>query len=208
MRVEERNRLEQELQELCGRGEVNKAVELALRGYGPQLRGLMAAILQDEQRVQEAYSLFCECLVKGLPDFRWESSFRTWSQRMARNACFKLVNAPAVRHPHVSLSSVSERSMGRRYSTVRPWQRTTVKERFRGLMERLEPHEQRLLRLRVEQRLSWPEVVREMSEPGPPMTNEVRDRKAAALRQQFQRLKSHLRDLAIQEGLVTPETRS
>lgn len=204
MQVDERKRLEDALQALCARGEFNRAVEQALLGYGPELRRLIGAVLRDEAQAQEAFSLFSECLLKGLPGFRWECSFRTWSQRMARNACFKVMNAPAVRHPHVSLSAISARSArsASRHSTMRPWQRSTVKDRFRSLRERLEPEQQRLLMLRVEQRLSWPEVVRAMSGSDESMTSEVRARKAAALRQQFQRLKVQLRALAVQEGLI------
>ena len=201
MQVDARNRLENDLQALCARGEYNRAVEQALLGYGPELRRLVGAVLRDEAQAQEAFSLFCECLLKGLPDFRWECSFRTWSQRMARNTCFKVLNAPAVRHPHVSLSAISARSASR-HSTTRPWQRSTVKDRFRSLRARLEPEQQRLLMLRVDQRLSWPEVVRAMSDSDESMTSEMRARRAAALRQQFQRLKAQLRTLAIQEGLI------
>jgi RNA polymerase sigma-70 factor (ECF subfamily) len=180
---------------------MNRAVEHALRGYGPEFRRLMAAILRDEGRVQDAFSLFCECLLKGLPDFRWESSFRTWANRMARNCCYKVVNAPAVRHKHVSLSALPERPVAR-HSSTNPWLRTTMKDRFRSLRERLDPQEQRLLVLRVEQRLPWPEVVQMMSEPGESMTCEMRTRKATAMRQQFQRIKTRLRSLAIAEGLL------
>ncbi|WP_244237400.1 RNA polymerase sigma factor [Corallococcus llansteffanensis] len=201
MQIEERRRLEDDLQALCARGEYNRAVEQALIAYGPELRRLMGAVLRDEAQAQEAFSLFCECLLKGLPEFRWESSFRTWSQRIARNVCFKLLNAPAVRHRHVSLSAISARSAPRR-STTRPWQRSTVKDRFRALCERLDPEQQKLLVLRVDQKLSWPEVVRAMSDSDESMTSEQQARRATALRQQFQRLKAQLRALAIEEGLI------
>ncbi|WP_347402608.1 RNA polymerase sigma factor [Corallococcus macrosporus] len=193
--------MEDDLQALCARGEYNLAVEQALSAYGPELRRLMGAVLRDEVQAQEAFSLFCECLLKGLPEFRWESSFRTWSQRIARNVCFKVLNAPTVRHRHVSLSEISARSAPRR-STTRPWQRSTVKDRFRSLCERLDPEQQKLLVLRVDQKLSWPQVVRALSDSGESLTDEQQARKAAALRQQFQRLKAQLRALAIEEGLI------
>jgi RNA polymerase sigma-70 factor (ECF subfamily) len=200
--------LEDAIQQLCGRGEVNRAVEQALRGYGPEIRQKIGAILRNDAQAHDAFSLFCESLLKGLPDFRWECSFRTWAQRLAHNSCFKLLNAPAVRHPHVGLSALSARSAGR-YSSTNPWQRTTLKTRFRALRERLDPAQQRLLVLRVDQGLSWPEVARRMSDSQEPVTKEMRIRQAAALRQQFQRLKGQLRALAIQEGLIAlPDTRA
>ncbi|QSQ22882.1 sigma-70 family RNA polymerase sigma factor [Pyxidicoccus parkwayensis] len=180
---------------------MNRAIERALLGYGPELRRLVGAIVRDDAQAHDAFSTFCECLLKGLPDFRWECSFRTWAQRMARNTCFKLLNAPPQRHPHVSLSEVPVRA-AERLSSMRPWQCTTVKNRFRALREQLDPEQQRLLELRVDRRLSWPEVARLMCASEAPVTSELRARQAAALRQQFQRLKAHLRSLALQEGLI------
>jgi RNA polymerase sigma-70 factor (ECF subfamily) len=196
--------LEEELQDLCRQGEVNQAVEQALRGYGPEIRRLMMGVLQNEDRAQDAFSLFSEFLLKGLPGFRWESSFRTWAQRMARNACFKLVNAPAIRHRHVSLSAVPEQPMAR-HSTTCPWQRTPVKARFRALREKLEPQEQRLLELRVDQQLQWPQIVQLLAASNEPVTGELLARRATALRQQFQRVKNRMRTLARQEGVIAPD---
>lgn len=204
MRTTDRKQWEDEIRDLCRQGKLNLAVEQTVRGFGPEIRRLMTAVLQDEARVQDAFGLFCEGLVRGLPRFRWESSLWTWAQRMARNACFKQVNASAVRRRHVGLSSAPELPAGR-HSTTRPWQRTGVKERFRGLWNRLEPHERQLLELRVDQQLAWPEVVRRMTASGESMSSEARARRAAALRQQFQRTKSRLHALALQEGLTTSD---
>gem|GEM_PF-4054998 len=46
--MNERDRLEDEIQALCKNGELNRAVERALRGYGPELRRMMGAILRDD----------------------------------------------------------------------------------------------------------------------------------------------------------------
>ncbi|WP_347402451.1 sigma-70 family RNA polymerase sigma factor [Corallococcus macrosporus] len=201
MQADNQTRWDDEIHDLCRRKQMNQAVELAVRGYGPEVRRLMFAILQDDARVQDAFGLFCEGLVKGLPRFRWESSLWTWIQRMARNACYKQVNAAAVRYPHLRLSEAPEQPAGRR-SLTDPWQRTLVKERFRALRRKLEPQQQRLLELRLDQRLPWTEVVRLMATAEEPLTQEAQARRAAALRQQFQRAKSHLRSLAVQEGLL------
>jgi RNA polymerase sigma-70 factor (ECF subfamily) len=57
----------------------------------------------------------------------------------------------------------------------------------------------------VDQRLSWEEVARVMSEGEEALTDAALKRKAAALRQQFQRIKTHLRSLAQEEGLIASE---
>jgi RNA polymerase sigma-70 factor (ECF subfamily) len=202
MQLEEREKLELEIHELCQRGDMAGAVERALEGYGQEIMRLMASVLHDYERSRDAFSLFSENLLKGLSGFRWESSFRTWAYRLARNACYQVMHAPAGREQPVSMSAMPDEAHKPR-SETRPWQRTSVKERFRALRESLDPRERMLLLLRVDQRLSWEEVARVMEEGDTPMASAELKRKAAALRQQFQRIKTHLRSMAEEEGLVS-----
>lgn len=202
MQLEEREKLEQEIRALCEQGKLAEAVEQALEGYGQEIMRLMASVLHDYERSRDAFSLFSENLLRGLPGFRWESSFRTWAYRLARNACYQVMHAPAGREQPVSMSALPDEAVKAR-SETRPWQRTSVKERFRALRESLEPQERMLLLLRVDQRLSWEEVARVMSEGEEDLSDAALKRKAAALRQQFQRIKLHLRALAQEEGLIS-----
>jgi RNA polymerase sigma-70 factor (ECF subfamily) len=204
MQLEEREKLEQEIQELCRQGDMAGAVERALEGYGQEIMRLMASVLHDYERSRDAFSLFSENLLRGLPGFRWESSFRTWAYRLARNACYQVMHAPAGREQPMSISRLPDEALKPR-SETRPWQRTSVKERFRALRESLDPQERMLLLLRVDQRLSWEEVARVMSDGDgeEALTDAGLKRRAAALRQQFQRIKTHLRTLAQEEGLIT-----
>ena len=59
-----------------------------------------------------------------------------------------------------------------------------------------------LLMLRVDQRLAWEEVARVMAETDEPLSALELKKRAAALRQQFQRLKTRLRTLAEEDGLI------
>ena len=202
MHADERELMEREIQALLERGDLAGSVERALQGYGQEILRLMTAMLHDPDRGRDAFSVFSENLLRGLPGFRWESSFRTWAYRLARNACVQVMRSPAVRREQpVSMSAMPEEPFAAR-SDTRPWQRTSVKERFRALRESLEPQERLLLSLRVDQRLSWEEVARVMAEAEEPLPADALKRRAAALRQQFQRVKEHLRALAEQEGLV------
>ena len=202
MQLEEREKLEQDIQGLCKQGDLAAAVERALEGYGQEIMRLMASVLHDYERSRDAFSLFSENLLRGLPGFRWESSFRTWAYRLARNACYQVMHAPAGREQPVSMSALPDEALKPR-SETRPWQRTSVKERFRALRESLDPEARMLLLLRVDQRLSWEEVARVMVEGDAPPTDAELKRKAAALRQQFQRIKTHLRSMAEEEGLIS-----
>jgi RNA polymerase sigma-70 factor (ECF subfamily) len=199
----DRDALEQEVRTLCEKGDMGAAVERTLQGYGRELLRLMHSVLHQPDLARDAFSLFCENLLKGLPGFRWESSLRTWSYRLARNACYQVMHTPSAREQPMSISALPDQVQQHRSETS-PWQRTSVKERFRQLREKLKPEERMLLMLRVDQRLSWTEIARVMEEGGEPVTAAALPKRAAALRQQFQRLKTHLRELAEQEGLVPP----
>ncbi|MFY0575280.1 RNA polymerase sigma factor [Cystobacter fuscus] len=93
----DREQLEQDIRELCLRGDTGRAVERALQGYGVEIMRLIASVMHNPEQANDGFSLFCENLLKGLPGFRWESSFRTWAYRLARNACYQLMHAPAAR---------------------------------------------------------------------------------------------------------------
>ena len=200
----ERQQLEQEVRALCEREDIGGAVERTLQGYGREILRLMHSVMHQPDAARDAFSLFSENLFKGLPKFRWESSLRTWSYRLARNACYQVMHAPSAREQPMSLSALPEQELHPRTET-HPWQRTSVKERFRQLREQLKPEERMLLMLRVDQRLSWAEIARVMAEAEEGAGSEPVARRAAALRQQFQRLKTHLRELAVKEGLLSPE---
>ena len=199
----DRERLEQDIRELCRAGDTGHAVERALQGYGMEIMRLIASVMHNSEQAKDAFSLFCENLLKGLPGFRWESSFRTWAYRLARNACYQLLHAPSSREMPVTSSGLPEQPLTPR-SDTRPWQRTSVKERFRALRESLEPEERMILMFRVDQRLPWTEVARVMWDQDEPPTRAALNRKATSLRQQFQRIKTHLRTLAIEQGLIEP----
>jgi RNA polymerase sigma-70 factor (ECF subfamily) len=198
--VAAREQVEAQLHAHCLQGEYSQAVELAMRAYGPEIRRLMASVLHHPELAKDAFSLFSENLLKGLPGFRWESSFRTWAYRLARNACYHQLHTPASREQPVSEPAANEAQ--RQRTDTQPWRRTVVKERFRALREQLEPHERMLLMLRVDQRLPWTEIARVMAEPDESVTRDALNRRATALRQQFQRVKARLRSLAIEQGVV------
>ena len=67
MQEVDRKKLEEEVRDLCQRGEVGQAVEQVLQGHGKEIQRVMSGILREAVRVQDAYSIFCERLLKGLP---------------------------------------------------------------------------------------------------------------------------------------------
>jgi RNA polymerase sigma-70 factor, ECF subfamily len=204
MQPSERPMLEEQLRGLCARGELARAAGMALEAYGPEIARLMVSVLRDRALAEDAFGAFCERLLKGLPGFRWESTLRTWAYQLARNTCYQMLKS-AARREEPADEPVSPEAAHRERSATRPWQRTDVKDRFRALRERLDLDERMLLALRVDRHLSWTEVAELMAEPENRPGGESLERRAAALRQQFQRLKVRLRALAIEEGLIEGE---
>lgn len=201
MQEADRKKLEKEVRGLCQQGAVGRAVERVLQGHGLEIQRVMSGILRDEVRVQDAYGIFCERLLKGLPGFRGEGQLWMWLNRMARNACLQLLKAPAGREVPVSDSQFPDQARPERSQTP-PWQQAAMKERFRALRERLQPQDRLLLALRLDQQLSWREVARRMAGPQEPLTEEALNRKSTSLRQQFQRAKARLHALAMEDSLL------
>lgn len=201
----EREELEREIQELCRRNEHGQAIERALQGYGSQLQRLVMSVLHDHDLAMDAYSRFCENLMKGLPGFLWQCSFQAWACRLARNTCYQVRHTPAARREQVRSPSHFSEMAHRPRTETNPWQRSSVKGRFQLLRARLSSQERMLLRLRVDQGLPWPEVARAIAGAEKSLTGEQLHRKAAALRQQFVSVKVRLRQLALEEGLIDPE---
>ena len=201
MREVERKKLEEEVRCLCQQGAVGKAVERVLQGHGLEVQRVMSGILRDEVRVQDAYGIFCERLLKWLPGFRGEGQLWMWLNRMARNSCLQLLKAPGRREVPVSDSQFPDQARPERSQTPL-WQQDAMKERFRALRESLQPQDRMLLALRLDQKLSWREVARRMSGPQGALTEEALNRRATTLRQQFQRAKARLRALAMEDSLL------
>ena len=196
MEASGRKKLEAELKALCRAGAYQRAAELALSGYGPSIRKLMRVTFHDDSLVDDAFSSFSEALLTSLPGFRWESSFRTWIYSVARNVCSAVLRSISSRERPLTEGGLDDRPMPERTAT-QPWLRTEIKSRFRALQERLSPHEQRILALRLDRGLPWPEVARAMADQE--LSAEELEKRAAVLRQQFQRIKARLRELALDE---------
>jgi RNA polymerase sigma-70 factor (ECF subfamily) len=197
-----RQELEQRIHELWRRGETGHAVQAALEGYGPEFMRLLGSILHDREQTRDAYSTLTERLLTDLPAFRWECSFRTWAYQVARHLAYRMAASPAARELPVSLGAFRDEVQPER-SLPKPWLQSTVKARFRELRERLSPHEQAILAFRVDQRMSWHDVVRAMAGPEEVLSREELDRKSAVLRQQFQRIKVRLRELAREAEMIS-----
>jgi RNA polymerase sigma-70 factor (ECF subfamily) len=175
-------------------GDVRGATAAAIEGYGAEVLGFLLALLRDEQAAQDVYSDWSEDVIRGLADFRWESSFRTWAYTLARHR-LQQAWARARTARTVPLSAAPEvlEVQQRARSSTPPHARSSVKERIAKLREELSPEEQTLLILRVDRGFAWLDVARVMGGS------------AALLRKRFERIKDRLRVLAREARLLETE---
>ncbi len=196
MDAEVRSKLEHDIRARAEAGEYGDAVTIALRGYGPEVLGYLVAIARNDSDAGDAFSLFCEDVWRGLPRFRWASSFRTWAYTLARHAHFRLGRDPERRRIKVEIANspeLAELAVEVRTTTMLAL-RTAAKSKMTLLRDKLEPDDRTLLILRIDRRLSWQEIARVMAEEEPSEAEITRT--AATLRKRFERVKERLRKLA------------
>ncbi|MBC8072305.1 MAG: sigma-70 family RNA polymerase sigma factor [Deltaproteobacteria bacterium] len=200
MDSEARTKLEHDIRARADAGELSAAVTIALRGYGPEVLGYLVAIARNDSDAGDAFSLFCEDVWRGLPRFRWASSFRTWAYTLARHAHFRLARDPERRHPKVALGDspeLAELAVQVRTTTMMQLN-SQAKSKMTLLREQLEPDDRTLLILRIDRRLSWQEIARVMADDAE-LADAEATRAAAALRKRFERVKDRLRKLAAEQ---------
>lgn len=192
-RAERDAELESATRASLDRGDVAGATTQIVQGYGPEILGYLLAMSRREIDAHDVFAQFCEDLWRGLAGFRWESSLRTWCYVLARNALRRLRRGAPERHgPHVPPSQAAElHALAERARTATAeYMRTETRSRFAALRERLDPDDRTLLILRVDRRMSWRDIAAVLGEPPEPA---ALDRRAAALRKRFERLKLELR---------------
>lgn len=176
-------------------GHVRDAAGLVVREFGPAIYGLLQALFRKQPDLaDDAFSCFAENLVRGVGSFRGESSVRTWSYCIARNAA-------------VSVARDGWRRLGRRLAT-REAERLAEEVRTRSalreerkadalapLRDALDPDEQLLLTLRLDERLPWDDVAEILSSGGDLVT-------AIAVRRRYTRIKERLGEAARAQGLL------
>lgn len=197
--VDESTETERRVRTCCESGDLDGAVQRTLQAYGDEVFSFLAARLRNDDVAADVFAQACEDLLRVLPAFEWRCSLRTWFYRIARSAAARHLRSPAERSDRrVPLSQVADLANAIRSRTL-AHMRSEVKDGVRALREKLDDDEQQLLMLRVDRDLSWNEIAEILDDDDDP---QAVARAAARLRQQFQKLKTRLRELAIAEGLI------
>jgi RNA polymerase sigma-70 factor (ECF subfamily) len=206
MDVEQRAELERGILGHLEAGDHGRATEAAIRGYGPEILGFLAAMHRED--AEEMFSLFCEGVWRGLPTFERKCSFRTWAYAIARKVSLHYRrdagrraarNAPLPTGSALSaLSAVEQKVRTETLSFLRTERRTRLVE----LRDSLPRDDRTLLMLRVDRKLAWNELVEVLHDGAEPLSPEALKREAARLRKRFQLVKEKLYEMARREGLV------
>jgi RNA polymerase sigma-70 factor (ECF subfamily) len=211
MQITDHHALELQIRRLCETGDKKQAATLLLSAYGVELLGFLISRLRDRDAAQEVFSRFCEDLWRGLDGFGWRCSIRAWSYTLARHAASHYVRESQRRRarqlPLSALGPPSEIADKPRSATLQS-ARNEVKSELVKLRERLPPDDQTLLILRVNRRMSWPEIAQIMLRDGVNAERPVLEREAMRLRKRYQMAKDKLRKMAREAGLIEALERS
>jgi RNA polymerase sigma-70 factor (ECF subfamily) len=208
-RLEEYNRVEESARKACAIGDYDAAATVFIQHCGREILGFLLGRLANESDASEVFSEFAEDFWRGLPNFQWRSSLRTWAYTLARNAACRFRMDPA-RQPGRRLPLSQESRFGQTVAYLRDatqkCRRTDMKSKVRLLREQLSYDEQTLLVLRVDRQLSWRELAIIMSGQSEKLDEAELARWSTNLRQRYKKVKERLRKLAQEEGLLDSTT--
>jgi RNA polymerase sigma-70 factor, ECF subfamily len=190
---------EVELTTLIRAGAFEQAATRALEIYGAELYGFLVNHFAGESAASEVFGQVGEDLWKGLPQFGFRCTVRTWLYVLARNASSRYRRSPWQRQR--TSESALDHAMAKARSGTAPWLQTEVKDRWRTLRESLDPDDRSLLVLRVDRDLPWDDCARITLEDDTADDAAIA-REAARLRKRFQFVKDDLRERAKAAGLL------
>ncbi len=174
-------------------GDLDGAIAQALEAYADELFGFLIGLARERTQAEDAFSAACERIWRGLPKFRWDSTFRVWAYRIARNEFLRSTREVTKARKHTPISEIASvrAAVDRVRSSTPIYERTEVKDRFAKLRAELDPEDHMLLGLRIDRKLPWTDIAKILSNnDDEPTTREV-----AALRKRYERLKAKLRAL-------------
>lgn len=186
--------LEASVREHLDRGDAREAAAVALRALGPQILGYLEAVLRDPDDARDAFQRFAEELWRWLPTFRGEGSLRAFAYKIAWHAAARLKREPWQKRRERMRTTMASRlaaTIASRESRMPGGRR----DRLSQLRAALEPEEQTLLILRLDQEMPWNEVALVLSGKGEEVD-------PATVRKRFERIKAKLARMAREQGLV------
>lgn len=208
MTPEQREQLERQVRQLCEKGEPARAAETAIRGYGPEILGVLMATHRDEEVADEVFAQWSERLWRGLAGFTWSCSLRTWAYTLARNVSISFQRNARFRerlHPPMPDSEALSAIALHVRTQTKPYLRTEAKSKLAELRDSLPPEDRTLLVLRIDKGLEWKDLARVMLGEESEVSDAELTKESQRLRKRFQLLKERLIEQGRKEGLISGE---
>jgi RNA polymerase sigma-70 factor (ECF subfamily) len=202
--VTAREEIEREVRRLCDEGAVVAATAAAIRAYGPEILGFLAAQHGGGGDADEVFSIWSERVFRGLPGFGWGSSLRTWVYTVARNASFSFADGRRVRARREQVARSEEIvAVAQAVRTATPaYLRTEAKDKLAAIRDALPPEDRMLLVLRVDKRLEWKDLARVMLGDDGDAGDAALAKESQRLRKRFQLLKEKLLEAGRRAGIL------
>src|SRR5262245_37368308 len=149
---------EAELRGLIDRGETDRATELTIRTYGPELIGWLSSMFPVEADAHDAFSRMSEELWRSFQRFDGRCSVRTWCYMLARYAA-SYVRARPRNQREVLVSQLPSLvgAVAHVWGTTRRGEHH-VENVYAEIRGQLDDTEQTLLVLRVDRNLAWRDI--------------------------------------------------
>lgn len=197
--------IEERCRDAWSAGDYTTAATTFIEHYWEEIYAFLLARFSNDDDAKEVMSEFAENFWQGIPNFRWQSSLRSWAYTLAKNAFSRYLKEPRRRRER----SVPPSQQNKYFATVaekrtatKKYLRTEMKSRIRRLRDELSVEEQMILVLRVDRQFSWRELAMIISGEGENMDESEIDQWSARLRQRFRKIKERLKELARKEGLL------
>jgi RNA polymerase sigma-70 factor (ECF subfamily) len=194
--------IERRLRELLHGDARHEFATLAIETYGAELYGFLVNVLGGAPNAAEVLAQAIEAFWRSLPEFRAACSVRTWLYMLARRTVRRYKRRLPNRLQHTGDRHLDD-LVAFAHSRTAPWQRTTIKARFRDLREKLDSEDRILLVLRIDRDMEWCDIAQVTLGAAAADGNAAElAREAARLRKRFQLLKTKLRKHAREMGLL------
>lgn len=188
----ERTAIEESIQSLAVAGTYEDAIHAAIDGYGGELLGFLVKMTGSDAAGQDAFQDLCIMLWEQLPDFRWQSTFRTWAYRVARGAIRDQTSNREVRLNTHAAAALRADDLTR--TATLAFRKTESRDELRAALAELSASDREIVVLRIYDRMSWKDIARVVSDE-PDLEADELTRQAASLRKKFERAKAQLREL-------------
>ena len=165
-----------------------------VRRLGPEVLRYLRRLLRNDADAADAFSHFAESVLRGLGAFRFRCSVRAWAYRVAGNAVRDQRKQPW----HQRRRRLWTREAQALAADVRTRTRERVERQRRSidvLVRSLPERDQKLLFLRIDGELTWPEIAAALSRTGSPLDG-------AAVMKRYQRLSARLARMARDRGIL------